>query len=129
MAKLRSHKLDIYGAWLHVATDTKSYRAMRKRLPSLDKDPEAHGAVSITLHTGENGKVTPHLSVWLDLAATEDHADLVNLISHEATHVAVALLDHIGQGYDSDSSEALAYLVGFVSEWLWQTAAPRLDVA
>lgn len=123
MSKPRSHQLDIYGAWIHVATDRKAWRSLRRRLPSLDKDPGALGAFSITLHEAPSGKVTPHLSVWLDINACDDKTELVDTIAHEATHAAVALLDHIGQAYDSDNSEALAYLIGWISGWLWEACA------
>ena len=119
MSKPRSHQLDIYGGWLHCATTPKQWRALRRQLPSLAEDPGGQGAVSLTLHEADNGLVTPHLAVWLDLKATGDGADLVELIAHEAFHAGGALLDHIGQAYDGDS-EALAYLVGFIAAWLWQ---------
>lgn len=121
MTKLRSHQLDIYGAWLHLATDEKSWRSMRKRLPSLDKEvPGASGSVSLTLHTATNGRVTPHLSIYVDVPGHNDQRDLLDTIAHEATHAGTALLDHIGQEYDSTNGEALAYLVGWITGWVWE---------
>lgn len=35
MSKPRSHQLDIYGAWLHLATDRKAWRKLRRRIDSL----------------------------------------------------------------------------------------------
>lgn len=122
MSKPRSHQLDIYGAWIHCATTPKQWRALRRRLPSLDKKPNAQGSVSLTLHETDSGRVIPHLTIWLDLNAAEDGADLVDLVAHEATHAAGSLLDHVGQAYDG-SSEALAYLVGFIAAWLWTSCS------
>lgn len=123
MAELRSHQLDIYGAWLHLATDSKSYKAMRRRLPSLEKQaPEAAGSVTLVLHIAPSGLTTPHLAIWIDPAQAETPVDLIETTAHEATHAATALLDHIGQGYDG-GSEALAYLVGWITGWLWEACA------
>lgn len=116
---LRSHQLDVYGAWLHLATTEQAWRKLRRRLPSLDKEPpDSQGAVSFTVETSENGKHTAHLPIWLNTTAVDAQAELVDLIAHESTHAAAALLDHIGQEYDG-GSEALAYLVGFIAAWLW----------
>lgn len=120
MSKPRSHQLDIYGTWLHLATDRKAWRKHRKLLPSLDKEPpEAAGAVMLTLHHPPDATTVTHLTIWLDLDAHTASGDLIDTAAHEATHAATALLDHISQAYDANS-EALAYLVGWITCWIWK---------
>lgn len=123
MSKPRSHRLDVYGAWLHVATDQAAWRRIRKRIiPTLPKDPGGLGATCLTLQETPDGKVVPHLTVWLDVGATESQRDKVSLITHEAAHAGLCLLDHVGQKYDGES-EAMAYLIDFIAGWLWEACS------
>jgi hypothetical protein len=122
VSKPISHQLDIYGAWLHVATDRKAWRALRHKLPTLEKEPAAAGRVDLTIHTADSGRDTPHVSIWIDVSQATDQADLVDTIAHESAHAAGAVLDHVGQAYDANS-EALAYLVGWIAGWLWRACA------
>jgi hypothetical protein len=116
VSKPVSHQLDIYGAWLHVATDRRAWVALRRKINSLDADPGAMGHTSLEVDTHDR-KNTPHVVMYLDMAATDTQAELVDLIAHEATHAAAGLLDHLGQ--KPGDSEALAYLVGFIAAFAW----------
>lgn len=115
MSKPRSHQLDIYGAWLHLATDRKAWRKLRRRIDSLPTlEPGMLGLTSRDI--GDDGSV--NLSVFIDVKVQAGNpVGLTEILAHESAHAAGMLLDHIGQEYDGES-EALAYLVGFVAAWL-----------
>lgn len=49
--------------------------------------------------------------VWIN----EDQYN-INVIAHEATHLAYYVLADIGQEHDVDGHEVLAYLVGYFTE-------------
>lgn len=86
-------------------------------MPEIDQ-----GAIGFTSRdTGDDGSL--HVSVFIDTARLADNPQgLTEMLAHEATHAGGMLLDAIGQEYDGES-EALAYLVGFIAAWLWQTCA------
>lgn len=115
MTKLHSHQLDIYGAWLHLATTPKQWRRHGDLIDSL---PEIdNGAIGFTSRDiTDDGAV--HLSIYVDAGRLADNpAGLTEIIAHESTHAGGMLLDHIGQDYNGES-EALAYLVGFIAGWI-----------
>lgn len=115
MSKVRSHQLDIYGAWLHLATTPKQWRRHGDLIDSLRET--ADGALGFTSRdVTDDGGI--HLSVYIDARRLADNeVGLTEIIAHEAAHAAGMLLDHIGQDYDGES-EALAYLVGFIAAWI-----------
>lgn len=48
--------------------------------------------------------------------------DLINTVSHEATHVVMAIYDFIGEKvYPADSNELLANTIGWVAECIYNT--------
>lgn len=114
MGKPRSHRLDIYGARLHVATTNAQMGRLAKRFDL--GDPDSIGATYLSIDTQSN---EPHLTVWIDTAKVQG-ADLVDTIAHEAVHAAAQLLDHIGQRVDRHDSEALAYLTGWIAARCWE---------
>lgn len=115
MAKLRSHQLDIYGAWLHHARSLDEWRRIQRRIDSVPTPEE--GVIGLTSRDiGDDGSL--NLSIYIDLERLADNpVGLTEILAHEATHAAGMLLDQIGQEYDGES-EALAYLVGFIAAWL-----------
>lgn len=114
----QSHQLDIYGAWIHLTTTPEGWAALRRR--GLDL-PDLGGSLGMTSRDpGRDGNV--NLAVYLDMARLGGNpAGLIEILAHEAFHVAGMLLDALDEEYDGQS-EAMAYLVGWTSAWLWRTA-------
>jgi hypothetical protein len=84
------------------------------------KPSDAAGAVSFLSFTTDKGRAVSHFVVWIDVASALDERDLIDTIAHEASHVSAHLLyDDAGQKQDGDC-EALAYLIGWVTGWIWQ---------
>lgn len=117
MAKVRSHQVDVYGAWLHAVTTPRGWAKLAKDVDSLPEIEE--GALGFTSRdVDDDGGV--HLSVYVDAKRLVDNpAALTEVLAHEAAHAAGMLLDHIGQEYDGES-EAFAYLIGFIAAWLYE---------
>lgn len=123
MSKPASHQLDVYGCWIHLATDRRAWSTLRRRVKSLDPKPsDAAGAVTYTKFSSDAGRHVQHYVVWINLAAVFDDHDLLDTVAHEACHVSATLLEHIGQ--PGGDSEALAYLVGWITVWLWKGCRP-----
>lgn len=117
-----THELDIYGAQLHATWTPKQWRKVARSIGRDDAQaPESSGRVDFSLWVPTVGISVPHVLIYIGL---KDHADdtaaLVDTIAHESAHAAGAILDHIGQAYDGDTSEAHAYLVGWIAGWLWR---------
>lgn len=111
----RHHVLDVYGAELHLATTDRQWAKLVRRFNGgLEEDPDDRvGATALMVDDGR-----AHLVMWLDAGTVGDDAlGMVTLCAHEATHAAAMLLDHVRQPYDGES-EALAYLVGWLTGWL-----------
>lgn len=117
MSKPRSHHLDIYDCWLHLATTPKEWRRLQREYDLTD-DIDCAGHAQLFVDT-EHGN-QPHVALWINPAAAKDQRALLDTIAHEATHTAAQLLDHIGQRTDRHDSEALAYLVGWVASWVYE---------
>lgn len=114
-----SHLLDIYGAWIHVATTKKQWKALERnhkgaKLGDVDSD----GSVHFATHTVA-GRHIPHLFIFINTRTHVDFNDLAETCAHEATHAAAQLLDHIGQ--PGGDSEALAYLTGWITRHILDT--------
>lgn len=121
MSKPRSHLLDIYSAWLHLATDMKQWKQLRADLvPSLPKNPGALGATNFTVQVLDGGHHVAHFTVFIDVKGHEgSDVALVETCAHEAAHVAGQLFRHLEVKDDSES-EPRAYLVGWVTQWLYR---------
>lgn len=114
MGNPRSHLLDVYDCWLHVAVTEQDWAKLAKRYDLTDLD--SMGAC--VLFTDASKANQPHVAIYVDSATMGTKR--VDLIAHEATHAAAQILDHIEQRADRHDSEALAYLVGFIARWLWE---------
>jgi len=113
MAQVRSYQMDIYGAWLHLATDRRGWGTLRRRFENV---PPAD-AIGFTSFVVKRDGV--HICMFLDMGILDgNNVGLVEMLTHEATHASTMLLDHIGEEYNGQS-EALAYLTGFIAAWLW----------
>lgn len=119
--KPHHHRLDVYDADIWLATNERQWRALGKITPVAEGDPPdaAGNAAFATFHPNDGGPTAPVIVLWLDLASLHEPADLVNTCAHEASHAAGHLLEHIGQDHHG-SNEAHAYLVGWLTQWLWE---------
>lgn len=114
MSKPLSHQLDIYGVWIHLARTRAEWRKLAKSEHlKLDK-PTGIGLTQECLR--RPGDL--HYPVFIDVDKLGARG-LVELCAHEATHMAAMFLDSADAQYDG-TSEPFAYLVGWVSGWLWK---------
>lgn len=123
---MKTTTINPYGATLALATTPKEWAQARRRFgkSSLPKGGAlAAGRTDFLTHSGSGHCA---IVVWVDVA---DHGKALHAMLtavHEAVHAACGLLDHIGQKYDG-SSEALAYLVDWITEQLWEWISPAYD--
>lgn len=122
MPKPPHHTLDIYEVDLHLAWTPKMWDRILTDtgIPSglLEGGPGSGARATTSFCNPDDHPHEPHLVFWF----SEQHlrADSVQVmidIAHEATHGAAMVLDHVGQEYDGES-EALAYLVGWLTGWV-----------
>lgn len=124
MAGVVTHRLDVYGVDLYLATTKRQYATLRRKHAFLDPANSA-GMSSFAVWEPKQGPVQPILVVWLDPdALTGDELEQVEIIAHEATHGAAQILAWAGhdiRGSDRDGTdEPHAYLTGWLARWLWQ---------
>lgn len=109
------HQLDVYGAWLHVTRSKKQWRAWRKELHlELPRKIESLG---LTTRATDPRDGLMHFCVFIDKRLSD--TGLVEIVAHEATHMAGLLLDAIDTSYDG-LSEPHAYLVGWATAFIWE---------
>ena len=126
--RYRSHVLDVYHANLHLTTSRKAWTKLRRTIDSLDKKPDGLGMTTLQLYES-TGHSVPHLVWFIDVDAHGDNFNgLIETCAHEAVHGAGLLLDHFGQDYNG-RSEHHAYLVGWLTRWLWEGCGKAIDPA
>lgn len=117
---MASHLLDIYSIWLHVESTPAKWKALAKKEGlSLNKPDGSLGFVnhSKIVHKG----MIHHISVYIDGKSHKDNdIALVETCAHEATHAALTILSIVGQTI-RDDDEHVAYLTGWITQWLYQT--------
>lgn len=116
-----SHTLDIYDTNLHLCWRRDQVARLRKDMPGTDEIPvDSDGATITVLELLEGGGNAQHLIVWVDRKGLADrpHSQLVNTCAHEASHVAGSILSRLNANTDP-SEEHVAYLIGWVTEWIW----------
>ena len=116
MTKPAHHKLDIYGTELHFAATPQAWAILRRMNPNLD--PAKHLGYGATYDSHERDTDQHHAWVWIDKAKHAGPLDLANTVAHEATHVALDITDRHAIDPTSGNGEPLAYLVGWLTEWM-----------
>lgn len=114
------HRLDIYGTELHAAFDRRGWRSLRRRNDDLWPFTDLGDGLTVDSRSKEAGH--QHVWIWVNLDAAATDADLVNTIAHEANHAAEAILHRCAA---PASGEPMAYLVGWIAEWLFAGAMTR----
>jgi hypothetical protein len=127
-----------YDVVLELALNRAELEAIARRMsaPDLLDNAGSLGATTAVSHNGyKPGSCTcsggvgingQHYVIWVNPAAQRRNVDLIRVIAHEATHAGVGVLDDVNARYSGKDSEALAYLVDWITAWCWQQAkAPR----
>jgi len=108
-----STRIDPYDAQLHYATTFDEWARIHKQFgQGLDVPP----AIGLTARYWNPKTGRTHISVWIDAAKHPSADALINTIAHEGYHAAAGLLEGLGQNLDE--SEAVAYLVDWITAWL-----------
>lgn len=118
------HLLDVYDTHLHCATNKRAWATLRRRYPGLvEATPESAGLCRVaTWHPKDGGMHEFHLVLWINLAQHKTEHELIDTCAHEATHAALSVMDHIGHDSRGTNDEPVAYLVGWITRWLWNNA-------
>lgn len=121
---LRHHTLEVYGAQVHLATSSRDWSRLRRKLSFVDEKPPESAGLSqfATFHPDKPGPTVAHVVLWLNSEQHGTASDLVNTIAHEAAHAASQLLDWIGHD-TRGTDEPHAYLVGWLTQWMWDNTA------
>ncbi len=121
--------LDIYGVNLHLATTERDWKWLRRHLPYVKEMPDSAGHSHFAVWEPNNdGLPLPVLALWIRDELNEDPAELIDTCAHEAAHAAGQILSWIGHDFRGDGGvdEPHAYLVGWLTKWLWENASqPR----
>lgn len=112
---VRTHRLDIYGVDVFLATSRRDWATLRRRFDFLRKE-EADNHFGFTVFATMNGGKR-YLIFWMDPELDGGH--LVDTCAHEASHAAGRILGCIGHTVP-DTDEPHAYLVGWLARWLWE---------
>jgi len=117
MSKPAHYVLDIYGTSLHAAFDRKAWKQLRDENPGLQKCRTLGAGLT---HYDLDRDGTQHLWIWVDANAHHYKWSLLNTIAHEATHAAAFICERHEIDLNASRSEPLAYLSGWIAEWLWK---------
>lgn len=117
---IRSHLLDVYGVRLHVVTSRQEWKLLRAQFPKLDRKPTGVGMSHFLTVKGD-----PHVALWVNRKAHKAIPGLVNTCAHEAAHAAGQIMEFVHADPDP-SGEPHAYLVGWITQWLWEAVCPSL---
>jgi len=117
-----STRIDPYDARLYYATTADEWARIHKQFgQGLDVPP----AIGLTARVWDSKTGRTHMIVWINAAEHPSADALVNTITHEGYHAAAGLLEALGQKLDE--SEAVAYLVDWITTWLVRHT-PGLEV-
>lgn len=120
----RSHCLDIYSIWVHVATSAKDWDALSESKDLGLSDPGT--ALGMTQHATQDlpgGVERHHICFYLNRKAfkTRSLAVTVETVAHEAVHGAgmvLSIVEH--EVEDLGGDEPFAYLAGWLTQWLFK---------
>lgn len=124
------HDFDVYeNRTMYLARNTREWKKTYAKVPPIGKKPPKTALGQVEHHTWvpNDGLDGPHslFVIWIGVERLGSHDTLVNTIAHESFHAAGAILESTSATYNS-ASEPMAYLVGFISQWLYERCAPML---
>jgi len=116
----------IYPCKLWVCTDFKEFK-QRFRYRNSDKEIEdlQDDCHAVTYHLVEEKK-TKGLGfavIILSDLKTLGGSKIVEVISHEASHVATDIFAWLGIRLDVNNDEPYAYLIGYITSCIWKTVS------
>lgn len=120
----RHAHLDVFDVDVHLVTTQRDLASLLKELTDEPTEWDSLGQVQ-TYHGGAMGKEAPtfHAVVCLDRKVLrKDRALMLRTVAHEATNAAGMTLDYLAEEYGG-GSETLAYLVGWLTGWIWEAVA------
>lgn len=118
----KHHRLDIYDAHLHLATNRRDWGTLRRNIKSLKAgSPSSLGFTQrLTFRPDDGSAPEEHYVFWIDTKTIgDDTANLVDTCAHEAVHAANFILDWAGHDIAAHD-EPHAYLVGWLTRWIWE---------
>lgn len=125
------YDLTIYPCNLWVCTD---FEEAKKRFRYKNSKEELEGPLSddclaLTLALtccsveGKRTKDFGFAIVMLSDLKTLGGSKIVEIISHEASHVATGIFAELGIHLDGNNDEPYAYLIGYISSCIWKTVS------
>lgn len=116
----------IYPCKLWVCTDFKEFKR-RFRYENSNKEIEALSddclAVTYSLLEEKRTKDLGLAVVVLPNLKNLGGSKIVEVISHEASHVATRMFEWLGIHLDVNNDEPYAYLIGYISSCIWKTVS------
>lgn len=123
MSQPRSHRLDVYDCWLHVATNRRQLATLRRKYGKTRVPPVEPGEFGCTTRFRDQPANDLALNHYVIFVNTDAHRGnqgaLLNTVAHEATHAGGLILDSTNTEYDGNS-EPLAWLVAWITQWVWE---------
>lgn len=119
MKNVAHHTLDIYDVEVYLPKTRKAWKRLRKSVSFIGEYPRSAGLSTFAVKNSKRRPSCGHLVLWLDLKKLST-PELVNTIAHEAAHGTGAILDWAGVNVNGGDNEAHAYLVGWLSQWMWE---------
>lgn len=119
------HTLDIYGTQLHAAYTQRGWATLTRLNPDLTPHDELGlGGVDDSRDADTDQQ---HLWIWVAANRHHDTGELVDTLSHEATHAAMFILQRHHVDVEASTHEPLAYLVGWLAAWLLRNMPELAD--
>ena len=120
------YDLTIYPCKLWVCTDFKEFKK-RFRYENSDKEIEAIQdnclAVTYSLLVEKGTKDLGVAVVVLPNLKNLGGSKIVEVISHEASHVATIMFEWLGIRLDVNNDEPYPYLLGYIASCIWKTVS------
>ena len=120
------YDLTIYPCKLWVCTDFKEFKNRFRNRNSnneIEDLPDDYDAVTYGLLKGKRTKDLGFAVVVLCDLKTLGGSKIVEIISHEASHVANRIFDWLGIRLDANNDEPYAYLIGYITSCIWKTVS------
>jgi hypothetical protein len=124
---VKKYHIDVYDVWLHVAINYpkskffKTYFADRDCTETLESNVDHFQSKGFTWGILSTKKDPRVIFINLDLTRAEGILDLVDTMNHEAFHAATGILRWADVPMNDSTEEAYAYLVGFISKYIYKT--------
>lgn len=114
---MKRTRIGLYNTAVWFPESAAQWRRLSRKLASMDPDlPDCAGRTVFATGRLAGDSAVAHLVFHVDPATAASLADLADTCAHEASHGAADIMDWIGH---EDGGEPLAYLVGYLTGWLF----------